>query len=338
MSAIPAPQEQVIPSGRNLAKAAILLALMLGSFALVQHAVAWTGASGLVPWLQGPVQWVLVAVFAAWNSMLLIGMGVLAHDAVHRVLFRSRFWNELGGGLLSAMALLPFEANRQLHLTHHGNTHRPGWDPEEKMHRYPFLVAFVAGAPLALVEHGRILLQSLRRIAERRHAVRLAKDALFLSAAGAFYFGLVPAMGFSTSLTVTPMLLALPLVFSWRALSDHYGLPAIERPASHSQDEVDAEAWHRNREQRSREVTGWVVLTSPWLEWLWSHVNYHEVHHKYPWLSHIHLKAAFEATRTSRPYLVVHGYWRSLWSLRNRSYYERRERLRQYLTTPDWQG
>ena len=129
-----------------------------------------------------------------------------------------------------------------------------------------------------------------------------------------------------------------PLVFGWRALSDHYAIPPIERAARSTQPvlDVDEEAWHRDRDQRQREITGWVVLTHPWLEWLWSHVNYHEVHHKYPWLSHRYLKPVFEATRATQPYLVVNGYWRSFWNLRHRSYYGTRADMRRFLSTPDW--
>jgi fatty acid desaturase len=258
---------------------------------------------------------------------------------VHRVLFRSPFWNELGGGLLSAMAWLPFYAHRQLHLTHHGCAHQPGLDPENEMHDHAFLFAVSAGSLVALYLPYRVLFQNLWRIADARYRDRVWRDLVFLAAAGAIYFALVPALGMSPRYTVVPMLLALPPVFAWRALSDHYGIPAIERGVDRGPvPELDAEAWHRDRVRRRREVTGWVVLTHPWLEWLWSHANYHEVHHKYPWLSHIHLKSVFEATRISRPYLVVQGYWRSLRHLRSLHYYESRDNVQKFLTTPEWRG
>lgn len=66
---------------------------------------------------------------------------------------------------------------------------------------------------------------------------------------------------------------------------------------------------------------GWVVLTHPWLEWLWSSANYHEVHHKFPHLAHCELKPVFEATRHDLPYLTVSGYTRCLQLLRDRAYY-----------------
>jgi fatty acid desaturase len=65
-------------------------------------------------------------------------------------------------------------------------------------------------------------------------------------------------------------------------------------------------------------------------------VNFHEVHHKYPWLSHHYLPQVYVATRDTQPYLAVQGYWRSLWHLRQHPYYAPRTAVRQFLTTPDW--
>jgi fatty acid desaturase len=92
--------------------------------------------------------------------------------------------------------------------------------------------------------------------------------------------------------------------------------------------EDDENSWRVEYERRQREVSGWVVLTAPWLEWLWSHVNYHEVHHKYPYLSHRYLPYVFAATREKHSYLVVRGYWRSLLNLRKRPYYSSPEDAR----------
>jgi fatty acid desaturase len=141
--------------------------------------------------------------------------------------------------------------------------------------------------------------------------------------AGAVYFLLVPALGFRLEVTVIPMLLTLPVVFGFRALSDHYGLPPLRREAvaGNPPTQTELDIWHQANAPVQHEVTGWVVLTHPFLEWLWSSVNYHEVHHKFPYLSHRHLKAAFDATRGQYPYAVVSGYARSLWLQRKRNYY-----------------
>jgi fatty acid desaturase len=336
---IPTPQEQTIPSAANLFKALLLVALLFGSFYLVVASVAWLDTHGGNALWIAAIKWIWVGVLAVANVVFLVGMGVLAHDAVHRVLFRVPFWNEVGGSLLSASALIPFYANRRFHLTHHSTAHQPGRDPENIMHQHSFLFAASAGSVIALFEQYRYFFNNLRPVAGRRHVDRVVKDALSLGVAGSLYFWAVPALlGLPLAYTVLPTLVMFPLVFGWRALSDHYAIPPIERAPRSMEPvlDVDEEAWHRDRERRQREITGWVVLTHPWLEWLWSHVNYHEVHHKYPWLSHRYLPQVFAATRDSQPYLVVKGYWRSLFNLRHRQYYATRAEMRPFLTTPNW--
>ncbi len=336
---IPAPGEQIIPSAENLFKAVFLLALLFGSFALTQQGISALATSTMSGGLAAGLKWMLILGMAVWHGVIILGVAVLAHDAVHKVLFRSQFWNELWGGLLSAFALIPFYANRQFHLTHHGYAHQPGLDPENEMHNHSFLSAFTIGSRVGLNVQYRIFFANILRMADRRYTGRVIKDALFVSIAGVVYFGLVPASGISVWVTVVPMILVFPLVFAWRALSDHYAIPAIERATKQKGEilEADEETWHRDREKRKREVTGWVVLTHPWLEWLWSHVNYHEVHHKYPWLSHRYLPQVYAATRDSQPYLVVKGYWWSLFNLHHRQYYATRAEMRPFLSTPEWQ-
>ncbi len=294
VAGIPSAREQVIPAAENLFKALLLLGLLAASLC----------AAGAAHALAAPLNWVLIALLAVVDIVFLTGIGALAHDAVHRVLFRSPFWNECWGGLLSALTLIPFHANRQFHLTHHSYAHRPGLDPENAMHDRGFAMAVALGAIIGLKEQYRLYFGNLLR-GDRRSAWRAAQDSFFLAVAAMVYFILVPALGLSVWTTVVPMIVAFPPLFAFRAMSDHYGVPAVESG------------------DQGQTTTGWVVLTSPWLEWLWSHVNYHEVHHKHPYLSHRYLPQAYAATRAQYPYLVVRGYWRSLLNLRKRSYYGR---------------
>ena len=94
-----------------------LVAAMLASFLVIQHVADAIDSSAPDSVALAALKWTLAAAMGVWSCLLLTGMGILAHDGVHRVLFRNPFWNELGGGLLSALALLPFYANRQFHLT-----------------------------------------------------------------------------------------------------------------------------------------------------------------------------------------------------------------------------
>jgi fatty acid desaturase len=321
---IPSPKDQVLPTAANLFKSLTLLALLLVSFASAQWIANAVDASSLAPAARFILKWSAVGLLGIANVMLLIGMGILAHDAVHRVLFRSPFWNDLIGGLLSALALLPFYSNRQFHLTHHSYAHQPGLDPENAMHHRSLVGAMTIGSVIALFLQMRILMQNIFKLNQPRYAARVVKDIALLSAAGLFYCVLVPKLGISMAVSILPILIIFPPVFGVRAMSDHYGIPAVQRASQQANDvlEADAESWQAGRERRQRDVSGWVVLTSSWLEWLWSNVNYHEVHHKYPWLSYRHLPAAFEATRDKHNYRVVNGYWRSLWAQRKRAYYD----------------
>lgn len=332
---IPNPNEQVIPSLSNLFKIVLLLGLLFASFYAAQRAAVALDASHLPLWTAMSLKWGIVFALAVWDCMLLIGMGALAHDAVHKVLFRSIFWNELWGGVLTALILAPFYANRQIHLTHHAYSHQPGLDPENEMHDRPFLQAMTVGSLMGFHIHYRIILHQLLHITDRKLAPRVLKDMSFLLIAGMTYFALVPCLGFSLAYTVVPMLLLFPLVFAWRALADHYGIPPVLRESKKREQvlEADSANWERDRERLRVEVGGWVVLTNPWLEWLWSGVNYHEVHHKYPYLSHRYLKDIFEATREVSPYLVVNGYWRALFNAHNKKYYTTIEEVRPFLST-----
>jgi fatty acid desaturase len=314
---IPNPKEQIIPSASNLFKSCFLVSMLLATFYAMQQ------LAGQVDnvW----IKWSFIALASVWNGMLLIGMGVLSHEAVHRVLFRSPFWNELWGGLLAALVLIPLEANRQFHVGHHRYSHQPGLDPENPVHQPSFLFAVVLGPFVALFAQYQVLVS----IALRGDYMRVLKDLFFLGVAISFYFLLLPALGVSLMLTWVPTLLALPFVFSVRALADHYGIPPVERAStSNEESEEEIESGVPARQQ----VSGWVVLTPQWLQWLWSHVNYHEVHHKYPYLSHKYLAQAFEASREIYPYLVVDGYWRSLLNARKLGYYGTHEGVRPFMT------
>ncbi len=128
-TAIPDPKTQAIPSGSNLFKALFLIIMLMASFYATQRGVEFLEHSALSPW----IKWTFVALAALWDGLLITGMGTLAHDAMHKVLFRSLFWNEFWGSMLSALTLIPFYANRHFHLTHHSYAHQPGLDPENEM-------------------------------------------------------------------------------------------------------------------------------------------------------------------------------------------------------------
>lgn len=317
MGAIPKPGEQSLPQGENLLKAVLFPAWLLACFGLSQMLAELFLPEPPPLWM-----WGVFALLGVANSIVIIGLGILAHDAVHRVLFRDAFWNELIGGLLSALALIPFYANRQFHLTHHSYAHQPGRDPENPMHQRSFWVALTWGSVLALALQYRILLDNLcRRMNQRRYAVRVFKDLALMAAALLFYLGLVPALGIDLRYSLLPTIAVLPVVFGFRALSDHYGIPAVTRRSERAVPVLDVTESRDEPGGDGAPVSGWVIETHPWLEWIWSHVNYHEVHHRYPWVAHAHLPAVFAATRERVPYHIARGYFRNLQNLSQVPYY-----------------
>lgn len=323
---IPTPAGQRIPEGENLLKFFLLAGLIQLNFLGIDALLGGAGASWGFTVRAG-----LAAGAALLNGFFIIGLGVLGHDANHRVLFRSPFLNELIGGLSAVAVLVPFNANRQFHLTHHAYAHQPGLDPENGMHHRPFWLAATLGSQVGLYLQYRIFLTNLfTKATDPRFSRRVLADLGFLAAGATFYVGLPLALGVDLRWTVVPTLLAFPVVFAWRAMSDHYGVPAVARKSQRAEAVIDVTGADDPRE-RVR-VTGWVVLTHPVLQWLWSSVNFHEVHHKYPWLAHCHLQDVFEHTKGEVPYMVAHGYTRNLLSLRRRAYYERPERVQDRLT------
>src|SRR5258706_3211119 len=215
LSAIPEPEDQVLPTAENLGKALLLIALLCASiYGADRIAAALDAASAVPPAAAMALKWGSVALLAVLDAVLLTGMGVLAHDAVHRVLFRSAFWNEFWGGLLSALTLIPFHANCQFHLTHHGSAHQPGLDPEDAMHHHCFAYAATMGSVVGLKEQYRLFFANFRRLGDRRCAARALKDAAFLVSAGGRFFLFAPPRRGPLPLPAVPVVPPFSRLFS----------------------------------------------------------------------------------------------------------------------------
>ncbi|MBA1145668.1 fatty acid desaturase [Ectothiorhodospiraceae bacterium WFHF3C12] len=325
---VPSLSERRIPGGHNALKIAVFLGYLATSFAgtdFVVSLLASTGAGSgtFAGTLSVVAAGAVMALAAIPNAMVMLATAVLAHEAVHRTLFRSRLWNDAWGGLLSALALIPFHANRRFHLTHHAYAHQRGRDPENEMHDRGFVQALAHGAFHGLKCQYRTWARQLRAQTDaRRQRLRALADAFCLAAAAGLYFAATTVSGISPWVTSVPMILAFPVVFSLRALCDHYGIPEAA-PRSGAGASTGA-----------HQVTGWVILTHPLLEWLWSSVNYHEVHHKFPHLAHCDLRRVYYATREELPYLTAPGYFHCLKLLRQLPYYSRTEDVDPYWSTP----
>jgi fatty acid desaturase len=319
---IPRPGDQVIPQVANAVKILLLVAALMTVF------VAMDGSAGLASHdlfsiIVRGAAFLGVLILAIVASMIMLAMGILAHDGIHRVLFRSPIVNDLASGLLAAFGTgVPFYANRQFHLAHHAHTHQGEQDPEHAINKGPFWRAFFVGPFVGVIIQYRLMLGNLWK-REPKFLVRALKDLGFIAAAVIGYTAGLSALGVSPLNTILPTLLVFPFTFSFRNMSDHFGLPRAKTKSERRHEIVkNGGGKHESIARRSnQQVSGRVIVTAPWLEWLWSSVNYHEVHHKYPYLSHLYLKQAYAATRSTYPYHEVRGYIRSLIELRNKAYY-----------------
>lgn len=320
---IPDPKTQKLPVAENIFKSLVLLTLLFGSLFLADWVAKTVDASALSPAPAFALKWGAIAFLAIFDCFMLTGIGVLAHEGIHRIFCRTPFWNELLGGTLSALAFLPFYANRQFHLTHHSYTHQEGLDPEEVMHNRPFWQAVFLGPIIAFWEQYRLMVINLASIGDWKYFSRGLKDLALMAFSIWVYFWVLPFFGVSVWYSVVPMLIALIPIFTLRAISDHHGIPNVARARRQRKEvyEADKKHWDKEVKMRDKELSSWIILTYPWMDWLWSHINYHEVHHRYPYVAHVYLKEIFWATRGKEPYLVVHGFLRSLINQAGRHYY-----------------
>ncbi|MBO1067340.1 MULTISPECIES: fatty acid desaturase [Nostocales] len=338
---IPKPAEQVIPQASNLFKAGLFVSLMFGSFYTAQ--ITANQLDVYFSLSQNPVylvlKWSVIILLAIFNCMLLTGIGVVAHEGIHGILVKNRFWNELLGGLLSSLVMtLPFYANRQFHLTHHRYTHQSGLDPEEALHNHSFIVAFVFGGLIALYQHYKIVATNLSGFGSNnwKQGLRGLKDLGFIGFSLAFYLYLLPFLGMSLWYTFVPTLLFVPLVYSYRSLCDHYAFVPALSPAElkNSEPIVSTDEEIQDPTYNKYQVDSWVVLTNPLMNWWWSHINYQQVHHRYPYLSHHYLPQIYEVTKHEQPYAVAKGYWRCLLYNSKLKYYSKPEEIEPFIIQP----
>ncbi len=335
---IPKSAEQVIPQVENLSKSVLLIGLLVGFFTLAQVGVAAIDTYFLSHPSPGHLIFKLAFIlsFAVLNCILLTGMAVMAHESVHRVLFKSKFWNDLCGGILSSLAgMLPFYANRQFHLLHHRYTHQPGLDPEEPLHNHSFWYAFMMGGLIGISQHYKIVVSNLLAFSSGQwnKGYQGLKDIGFIALAVTFYFFLLPILKLSLWYTVIPTLLLQPLAYSFRALCDHYAFAPTLSPVDQKSlnQEAELEDDYQNLQGKQLQVNSWVILTNPLLSWLWSNVNYHQIHHQYPYLSHRYLPQIFEAQQYQETNAVAKGYFCCLMGVRKMSYYSKHEDIKSFL-------
>ena len=306
---VPKHKEQDIPERMNLFKSLTLLALILGCFWLSQLGVNIidsqfsTLSNGNNGW-HFALKWSWVVSLAIINAILAMGLGILGHEAAHKGLFNNPFWNDFCGGIFISFLLIPFYSFKEFHLTHHRYTHIPGKDPEEPVNNHSTFLALTIGPLIGLGIHyktlGEYLLSDSPKIRSQGW-----KDVGFISWILIFYFYLIPLAHLSLVYTVFPLLVFLPFVFMVRNVSEHHGIPAQNANSNNSELKVDS----------------WMILSNPIMDWLWSNINYHQIHHRYPYLHYPYLPEVFTATKDKQPYIVINGYLSAVFRALSQKYY-----------------
>ncbi len=225
----------------------------------------YLGAAGSAVWLAPqltPIGWLGMLPLYLLAAASLHGISLFAHEAVHSVLSRRRWWNHLLGAACALPVLQNFAGYRVLHLAHHAHLGQPG-DPDH----YPNLTQ--RPGRLRTLHWTRLLLgypiyvAALPFLGWRRGTSRdrLAIAAEVCALALVITSVLVWGPGFQVLLHawLLPMLCVHFLV-NLRGMSQHTLL-------EHAND-----ALHGSRSIRS----------TPWGRFFLCNENYHLEHHLYP--------------------------------------------------------
>jgi fatty acid desaturase len=264
---------------------------ILQTAALIAAAIALA----LLTW---PSAWLLlcVPVIAVQQH----AMFILAHDAAHYRLFRSRALNDTVGRALGMAGGISMCTYRVIHRLHHNNLYTDD-DPDTAIHGgYPRGVAYLwkklgedaiglnawktfsyfFGAPAI----NRDTQRALRPMDDTSPALRAAarRDRWLVVAfqlaapTVAFAWGGAQALVQYAVLWVLPMLTLLQVILRLRAIAEHGAVTDLSSPLTAARTNRTVGSWP-NRLAR--------VLIFP------HHVNYHLEHHLYPAVPHYRLPA-----------------------------------------------
>ncbi len=244
-------------------------------------------AAALV-WPYPPVIVLAILIIAGRQHALF----VLAHDAAHYRLYRSRRLNDAVGSILGAVGGISLHTYRVIHRLHHNHLHGKT-DPDMALHGgYPrgrfYLFRKLAhdlagltawktyryffGAPAVNTAAGGAVRPSDDTAPALRAAAR--RDRWFVAGVQASLLCGAAAGGFLVEyllLWVLPAVTVLQAILRVRAVVEHGALADTESPLTASR----------------------TTVAPGWLLWLFfpHHVNYHIEHHLYPAIPHYNLAA-----------------------------------------------
>jgi beta-carotene hydroxylase len=223
------------------------------------------------------------------SSIFVAGGYVTAHEAMHSNLgaegTKQRFWNELTGQISTIPLILPFSMVKAMHLLHHQYTNDPDKDPDA-IHAAPNVVMAVVrswlnrqpGAGGTGARWRRHIAELGTPEAQRALAETMALQAIVM----AFFF----AMAWSGYAIEVALLWWLPR---------HLGLSYIHAVLS----------WAPHHPHgRTGRYENTAVIRHPLGLWGAMGIDYHLIHHLYPYIP-VHATAA--AYREMKPLLQARG-------------------------------
>ncbi len=94
-----------------------------------------------------------IALFVIWGMMLTIMTFTVSHEASHRNVCRSKFWNDWAGRISIFWMHGGFQHFRDAHLAHHANANVPGDDPDYHASRSPSGIFVLIWWAFSLVQY-----------------------------------------------------------------------------------------------------------------------------------------------------------------------------------------
>jgi fatty acid desaturase len=252
-------------------------------------------AFGLAAW---PSPWLVLSVIVIGVQQQ--ALFILAHDAAHYRLFKSRFSNDVVGRALGAAGGISMCTYRVIHRLHHNNLYTDD-DPDTAIHGgYPRGVAYLwkklaldllgvnawktfayffgspainaqtQRAPRPLDDTSPALRSAARRDRWLVLGAHVALPLIVLAAGG------LRGLAMYAVLWLLPMVTVLQPILRLRAVAEHGAVSDLSSPLT---------AARCNRTWGS--LANWIgrALLFP------HHVNYHLEHHLYPAVPHYHLPA-----------------------------------------------
>lgn len=179
--------------------------------------------------LVGPLWWLALPV----QSVALVFLFTLEHEATHRTPFRTVWLNDWVGRACGLVLILPFEWFRYFHFAHHRFTNLPGKDPELDGPRPQTLRAWawhVSGLPYWAAE-GRLLIRLALGREEARYLPAAALPRMRAEARGmlALYALAAASLAWTPALIwlwLVPVLLGQPVLRLY-LLAEHGDAPQV---------------------------------------------------------------------------------------------------------------